>query len=415
MLARLQVFRATWTIADQAIVSLGAFLANIVFARHLLPSEYGAFALLQGALLTLQLVNACLLFHPLSVRLVAAVAEREAILLRSTFALVMLMCSPLCAGLAAILVLLGRGDLVTPAIALFLLWQIQETTRRSLLAGFRHKAAIVGDAISYVGQALAIIALAHQDMLTMVSGLYCMAATSALAAVVQGFQLRASLLGRYELRRTARDYWSVGGGWSLGNGLLAQFRLQMLIWVVAIMQGAAAAASMQAALNVVNVANPVLIGLCNLIPQTTAHSQLARGNRGAWQAARIYIVMGIPPLLTFYAVLALVPELALRTLYPPDSPYLALSLAVQLLTLAFVLGYGTEMFCSFLHGLAAPRLALLINAIGAGVTAALAFPLIDAAGVEGACVALVANNVVRLAASYVVWKRVTHITQPQPA
>ena len=44
-------FRSSWTILDQGVVSLGAFLLNIVLARHLPPAEYGMFALIIGSLL----------------------------------------------------------------------------------------------------------------------------------------------------------------------------------------------------------------------------------------------------------------------------------------------------------------------------------------------------------------------------
>ena len=415
MMPRLQFVRATWTVADQGVVSLGAFLANIALARQLPPAEYGTFAILFGSLLSLQLVNACLLFHPVSVRLVVATGEVHATLLRTTLALVLLMCVPLSLALAGGLLLFDRADLVMPTLSVFVLWQVQESMRRSLFASFRHRAAVLGDAISYVGQAAAIIVLAQHGTLSIVNGLYCMALTSGLGALVQAYQLGFSAIGPYQIRQTANDYWSIGGWWSLGNGILGLLRLQVLAWVLAITSGPAAAASLQAAANIVNVANPVLIGLCNVIPQTAAHSHADSGHRGAWHVARSYMLIGIPPLLCFYGVLAAAPDLALRTFYPAGSPYLQLSLAVQLLVFALILSYGTEMFCSFLHGVAAPHLALFINAIGALVTALLAVPMVEFLGLRGACLTLVASNAVRLAASYWLLRRLTVLEQLQAA
>jgi O-antigen/teichoic acid export membrane protein len=252
-------------------------------------------------------------------------------------------------------------------------------------------------------------------LLSLRAGLACMAVTSALAALIQAYQLGVSPYGPYDLKRTAVEYWSVGGWWSLGNGLLRDLRFQFFIWALAVTSGPAATASLQAALNVLNVANPVLIGLCNVIPQTAARSLVGRNHYGAWTAACVYILLGIPPLVCFYAVVALAPDIVLHVLYPSGSPYLHLAFAVQLLVCAFVLSYGTEMFCSFLHGVAAPHLALLINAVGAVSAVALALPLIAALGLTGGCLALIGSNAMRLAVSCYLLRRVTALTPPQRA
>ena len=81
MLARLHVSRASWTLANQGVVSLGTFLVNVQLARQLPTEDYGAFALLLGAFLALQLFNSSLLLYPMSIRLpVMQGASREQLL-----------------------------------------------------------------------------------------------------------------------------------------------------------------------------------------------------------------------------------------------------------------------------------------------------------------------------------------------
>ncbi len=46
MRVKLRFPAATWTLADQGLVSLGSFAANMVLARSLSPSQYGTFSLI---------------------------------------------------------------------------------------------------------------------------------------------------------------------------------------------------------------------------------------------------------------------------------------------------------------------------------------------------------------------------------
>ena len=69
------------------------------------------------------------------------------------------------------------------------------------------------------------------------------------------------------------------------------------------------------------------------------------------------------------------PELLLRTVYGPSSPYLAVAMGLQLLAVAGVLDYIAEMISKTLLGVEAGRLASLVNVVavaacgGAGLRA----------------------------------------------
>ena len=89
------------------------------------------------------------------------------------------------------------------------------------------------------------------------------------------------------------------------------------------------------------------------------------------------------------------PNLLLRTVYGPSSPYLAVGLGLQLLAVAGVLEYIAEMISKTLLGVEAGRLASLVNVVAVGVVAVLAFALIGPFGVFGACLALLIANLVR--------------------
>jgi O-antigen/teichoic acid export membrane protein len=400
------VRQASWTLIDQGLVSLGAFLVNVQLARQLPAEQFGVFALLLGALLGLQLFTSSLLLYPMSVCLpVLRGIDRER-LYAATVALVAMMWVPLCAALGLALAILGRPDLIPAALALLVCWQAQETMRRGLLAAFRHSSAVYGDTLAYFGQVAALLVLTRLGALTLENALYAMAAAYAAGAALQAIQQRLSLSELADLRKTALEFWSIGG-WSLGNNLLALLRVQILPWILAAYGGTAAAAAFQAVLNVVNLTNPILLGLCNVIPQTAARAQQVGGNLEAWRSVRIYMLIGAPPTFAYYALVALVPWLPLTVLYGASSPYAALSLPVQVLALGWAIGYFAEMICSYLHGVRRARLALVTNLLGVLALAAVAPNLIQSYGLFGACLALAAANIVRLAAAMFVQKRVS--------
>ncbi len=404
MRIRPQLRHASWTVIDQGIVSAGMFAIGILLARWLSPDDYGVYALLLGAMFSLQLINAALLFHPLSVLLLQAPEAERGTLLRTAILLV--------AGVSAILGLLlclgllafGLGALVLPAFACFLLWQLQEAMRRGLLAGFRHQAATLGDLLSYPGQVVAAGALVAVDALTLANVFYALALTSGLAALLQAWQLGLRWRGAHALRSTILAFWSAGGFWGLGNGLLSNLRMQVLPWALAISAGPAAAAGFQAALNIVNLSNPFVMGLCNIIPQAAARAA-AQGTAAAWRAVRVYLLIAVPPLLGFSLLVLAAPEALLRLVYGEGSAYLGLATPVRLLVLAALLGSVTELVIGFLLGVRSVPAAFLVNAAGAVTAAVLALAAAGPFGLIGSCMALVGANLVRLVMVHMVLTR----------
>lgn len=397
--------RLAWPLVDQGIASVGTFGLTILLARALPPAEYGTFALLLGGLMILHMVTSSLVFYPLSVRAGAAGPDGSAGLMRASLDLLGLLFLPAGAMLALAALLAGRADLILPALAYFLLWQIQEAFRRYLFAELRFAAAIPGDAVSYLGQVALVLWLGWSGHLTLASALCGMALTAGLGALLHAGRAR---LGRRSgpaprLPAILGDFWRLGG-WSLANNMLGTLRGQVLFWLLAALSGAALTAQLQASQNLVNLMNPLVIGLCNIIPQTAARAH-PRGKAEAWRAARPFALSGAPVALVFFCVLFAAPEPVLRLVYGAASPYLGLAAPVRLLALAAVAAYGTDMVCSYFHGVEAARHALVVNALGTAAVFLAAAPLTLRFGLDGACAALVLASLVRLLASQLLLRR----------
>jgi O-antigen/teichoic acid export membrane protein len=396
------LFRASWTLIDQAVVSLGTFAVNIILARHLTQTDYGAFTLIFGLLLLLQVFNTTLVFYPLTIQSAAPGAARRN-LICSCFIFLPLLLLPLSLAIAAGLLIFRHGDLIAPVLVWFVAWQLQEALRRMLFSEFRHRAAVIGDAVSYLGQVVIVALLAAFEMLTLPKVVMALAGTSALAALIQYGQVNAPWQWPSNLPATVTAFW-LSGRWSLANSIATALRGNGLIWLIALVSSASQVAEFQAALNVTNVVNPILLGLCNIIPQTAARAS-GKGAACAWRATREYASLGFLPTVAYCAFVMATPETVLKLLYGTNSHYLNVGLGVKILAVVFVLNYVSEMICSFLHGINSPRVALNINLLGNLTVVIFAIPLVITSGWVGVCVALAISNAMRLLLSCIALRR----------
>ncbi len=172
-------------------------------------------------------------------------------------------------------------------------------------------------------------------------------------------------------------------------------RVQLFPWLLAATAGTAATASLQAALNIANMMNPIIFGIGNAIPQVAAHAHRTGGVIGASRAACGYVLFGLGPILVICAAAVLMPQLLLRMVYGPSSPYLAVAMGLQLLAVAGVLDYIAEMISKTLLGVRSRQARLCGQCRGRRRAAVLAFALIGPLGVLGACLALLIANLVR--------------------
>jgi len=360
------------------------------------------------------LCNATLLFHPMSVRVAAAsTAERPALLGAS---LLLVMALSVVLGLILTVVLVGfrRAELIAPALAFLMAWQLQEGLRRGLLGSFWHAAAIPGDIATYGGQALIVVSLGLMGSLSVAGSLYAMAATALVGAVIHAIFLTLAWPGRAKLGSVVHDYWLIGGPASLGSGYLSLARLVVVPWTLAAMSGPVAAAGFQAAMNIVNLSNPLILGLGNIIPQAAA-SAASQGNAHAWHVVRRYVLVATPPIVLWSILIFAAPGHVLRIFYGAESNYGHVAAALQLLTVVSLIGFAIEAVVSFLHGITSVRSAAMINMVGTVTTIILAIPMVSLFGLVGGCGALLVANLARLVLTRVALLRVTAPVAGQPA
>src|SRR5260370_15941206 len=127
-----------------------------------------------------------------------------------------------------------------------------------------------------------------------------MSATFVLGALVHALKLRLAWPDFAELRSLALEYFSVGK-WSLVSYQLVLLRVQLFPRLLAAFAGTAATASLQTALNIANMMNPIIFGIGDAIPQIDAQAHRSGVALAASRAAYHYVLFGLRPILVISA------------------------------------------------------------------------------------------------------------------
>jgi O-antigen/teichoic acid export membrane protein len=384
--------RGVWSLADQAILSLGNFLTSWMFLRSQV-AWYGNYFTVINIVWFLNNLHMALVTYPISVTS-AGIDDSE---LRRRFRRAIVMTLMLAVPESAVIcfgtVAAVGWKLVPWAIAALIFWQLQETVRRALMAKLEHRRAIFGDIISYLGQAAALFFLLHRGPISIEMAFALIAITSAVAMLVQGIQLQLHVPSNsppvHCIKHQARQHLSLGQWILLGN-MATLLTVYSIPWFMLYFHGKSGVAMYSAVLLVLNASNPLLASVANLITPVVAKAKAeaeARGEhyfRQTRSAALKYSIQGAMLLFPFFAFLMIVPGIALHIFYKPGSPYLQLTTPMRVFTLAYGLMYISAMMNSYLCGLGKSRLPFFGQLANALATCVITLPLVAKFGVIGA-------------------------------
>jgi O-antigen/teichoic acid export membrane protein len=304
----------------------------------------------------------------------------------------------------------GGSSLWIWAPASLVLWQVQETMRRSLMCGLGHRRAVWGDALSYLGQAAFIWAFCRAGSMSLGRAFAIMALTSGAAAVVQAIQAGLARVELTEVWRLARDFWEFGS-WMLYGSFASMFCAQAFFWVLAVFHGPKETASLQAVANVLGVCHPLMFGLANLLVPLMAREKGTGGLSLAWRSNGRYGVRFGLVLVPYFALLLLWPRVILSALYGAGSPYAGLAGPLRLLVAAYAFIYLAQVCGLFLTGVGDAKATFQAQMYGAFSSLALGLPLACIWGVTGACAGMLVVNATRSVASAIYTSRRRHAPQ----
>jgi O-antigen/teichoic acid export membrane protein len=404
-------FQGFWAIADQGVASLGNFLTTIILARTLSPEVYGIWAVLFGLILFLNVLPASLITYPLSVRLASRADTGVGHLIVAALALTALLALPQTLILFGVASMIGGLALAVWASLGLLLWQLQETTRRALMARLAFRTALVTDAISYLGQAGLLWLLARQGRLSPEIGFAVIGLTCGVAALVQLSRLRVRLRERVQataafgLRDWARSFWTTGH-WILWSNLVANFSIQAVPWALFLFRGPAEAAGFQAISNLLGVSHPIMLSLGNIIVPAVARARMQKGLLAARRVALRHALQGGLLLLPYVAVLLIFPGRLLRLFYSASSPYVRLDSALRLLAVVYAFTYVSLTLKCLLNALEINRPQFMVELSGGLLLAGLVVPLVLRFGMPGAILAMGLSLATRLTSNAIILRQV---------
>ncbi|WP_131195059.1 hypothetical protein [Lichenihabitans psoromatis] len=304
-----------------------------------------------------------------------------------------LLIGPLAALLSGLVWWLVDPKLLLPTFAILVSSQIQEVMRRGLLTQFRYVSAIPGDALSYVGQAAVLGLLSRHFAMTLPVALWIMAATSLLGAATQRAQLSLKGSARLPMRPMIADFWSIGH-WSLTTNGLNIARTMCLPWLLTAMAGPAAAGAFQIGMNLVNVVNPIVSGVCNVVPQIASRA-MRYGYRAAWSASWPSIGVGLPLVAGFMAILLIAPSQILGLVYGTRVDVALLLIPVRILAVGSLFYYIASTVCAYLLGVLRGRDALMADGVTTLAMTLMGPVFVAVFGIDGACAALVLTFALR--------------------
>jgi len=398
-----------WAIADQGVVSFGNFLTTIILARAVSPEVYGVWTVIFGLILFLNGLHASLITYPLSVRLASRDDAEMGQLIVASLALTALLALP------QALILVGASFLIGgPALALWaalglLFWQLQETTRRALMARLAFRTTLFTDAISYLGQAGVLWLLARNGKLSPEVGFAVVALTCGVAAVVQVLLLRVRVrvrvTGALSLRDWARSFWKTGH-WVLGSNLVTNFSIQAVPWALFLFRGPAEAAGFQAISNLLGVSHPIMLSLGNIVVPAAARAHVKDGLLAARRVALRHAAQGGLLLLPYVAALLIFPRHLLGLFYGSSSPYVVLDSALRLLTVLYAFHYFSLTLKFLLNALERNRPQFVAELCGSLLLAGLVVPLVLWFGLPGAILATGVWLATRLTGNVIILRQV---------
>jgi O-antigen/teichoic acid export membrane protein len=391
---RVRITTGFWSLADQGAVSLGNFATTLLLGRKLAPADFGVYVVVFGVMVFLNNVQGSLINYPLSVHGAADDWDNLRRLTGLSLLLTAVLLAPMSIGIAGAAWAMNFLALAPWIIAALIFWQFQETLRRALMSQMRHRDAIWGDGISYLGQAVLIGILIHLGKLTLPNALAAIALMSLLGAAVQWLQVRPRSASPSEAKDRAVACWKLGR-WTALSNLANVINIQVVLWTLAAVHGRAEAARLAALGLILGVTHPALFSVGNLIIPVASRAMHNGGADSAKRVALNYGLLGGLLVVPFYLLVAFEPHFALRCFYGTASPYLNLQLPLRLFAAAYVMSYIAAVQTALLNGMARSRSALAIQLTMVGGTLAVTLPMAVVGGVVwslgGGCVSTFAG------------------------
>lgn len=390
-LVRPAVHQGAYVFVDQAMMSLGTFLAGVLVARATSKEEFGVYVLAWSFMSIIMGVHRAMVVLPFTV-LSPNLADKE----RDPYQGSGIVHTVLFGALS----MLGLGIWAAwphssaeatraaitdtlPLLALMMLpFLLREYMRSALFARLEFRSGATANVIASMLMVAGISAAYYADVLNVKSAFAVIAATSFVAVV--------ALMHRHPGRRpTCATAWSdlrrslKLGKWFILNVIAFGIVSQIYPWLLLYIMDAQAVAAFGACLAVAGVLAPLLRGANAFILPKMAHSRNAdNGHAGMLRLLRLSLVVLAVPYLAWLIIGGLFAEQIMVFFY--SDRYTGYGTLLMLLIVKTMIDSLSTPVTSALQALERPVVTTVSLVIGAVISLVAGYALIKSTGLVGA-------------------------------
>ncbi len=388
--------KGIWALMDQGVVSVANFVLNLLLARWLAASQYGAYGVAFAVFLLLGTFHTSLFSEPMLVFGAGRYSTRFSSYLRVLLQGHVLFSGAIAAlFLVAALVLRQFGADVWAVVATLALASplilFQWLMRRACYAALRPRRAALAALVYFAAVMAGAYAMYRVGVLTAPVALLLMGMASAISGGLILLRFDRPHDGALKLAAVAREHWTFGR-WSVGSAGLKWLQSYIYYFILPAFAGLAAAGSLRVLstmLMPISQANAALGTL--LLPMMVRRRASASFGRSVAAIATVLATAAV----AYYAVLlglgGWLMHLAFGDKYHDVSPLLAIY------GLAPILSAVAGVLASALQALVLPSRVFVATLVSASAAVTLGTVLVMTLGLTGA----VLGDVVSLAAMVV--------------
>ncbi len=380
-----------WALIDQLVISAGNFATMILVARGLSPEAFGWFALAFSLLLFANNFQLGIVTQPHNV-LGATRQGNDYARYTTATAVSQLLLGTLGALLAVAGWLIARAAgwsgaaMILPLAPLIFAWQFQEFVRRCLYTQGRMRAATTNDSVTYGTRVIVLGVLWWHGGLTVPSAMYAMAATAALGGAIGLWQIRDSLVARFDVS-ALRENWEYGK-WLVGTELVGYWlSTQLFIYLAAGMVGVAAVGILKAVDIAFGPARVLATALSNVLPIRFATTLKTEGNLGLDRQFRKALWLSVPMLGLYCVLITALAKPALWVLF--GDKYIGQTSVLMLYAVFAFVSYLSMILGTALRAKRMTREVFINRVMASAIAIPLGWVLIYWLGIYGAVLGMI--------------------------
>jgi O-antigen/teichoic acid export membrane protein len=385
-------------LADQAIVSASGFLTTLLIARWSDSTQLGVYALGLSLVLSLLAFQDSFILQPYMIQRhhsEGTAAERAGASL--TLSILFSAGSILVLTIAALGFLVwGAGPeivVMTWAIAAIVPFALtRDFARRFAFAHLDLGRVVLLDLTAAIIQLSALVWLGASGRMSATSACAAIGAACAFPTAIWLYYARAEFTIRLpHVRVVLKQTWALGK-WLLAGRITVEVRGYATYWLAAAIGGAAVTGVYAACMSVVGFANPLLMGIANVVMPKLVLAWKRGGGPGLWHEAIRNTALIAALMMAFSLAVLFGGEHVMGILYH-GKEYEGQGQTLIVLVLAMSLGALGNPASTALLTMERPRPALVIVTVEAVVTVALVWVLMTEWGLLGAAYGMLVGSV----------------------